>query len=75
MGGCTLLGLHGFVCVVTTLVRGSHGKLYTLRSSCLCVVTTLVRGTHGKLYTLRSSWLCLCSDYIGKGLSWDVVHS
>ena len=53
MGSCTLLGLRAFVCVVTTLVRGSHGKLYTL----------------------RSSWLCLCSDYIGKGLSRDVVHS
>ena len=53
MGCCALLGLHAFVCVVATLVRGSHGKLYTLRSSCLC----------------------LCTDYIGKGLSWDVVNS
>ena len=75
MGSCTLLGLHAFVCVVTTLVKVSHGKLYTLRSSCLCVVTTLVRGTHGKLYTLRSSCPCLRSDYIGKGMSWEIVHS
>ena len=53
MGSCTILGLHAFVCVVITLIRGSHGKLYNLRSSCLC----------------------LCSDYIDKGQSWEVVQS
>ena len=38
MGSCTILGLHAFVCVVITLIRGSHGKLYNLRSSCLCIL-------------------------------------
>ena len=38
MASCTILVLHAFVCVVITLIRGSHGKLYNLRSSCLCVL-------------------------------------